>query len=221
MSTPARLTVEYESYKLLLLRFQECNAMVRHFYLSLLACVFFIVTIEPLSNASKKLTARAMKQCDSLRSFQYACEPPAINVDTQQPVNCNEDNSVTVTCKVAGGISCRGLLNGTRFFQLQVPNSCSYNAHIHHSTTLLLSIFFGFLGIDRMYLGYYAVGIMKMLSLGGLFVLWLIDVVLIALQLLQPADGSRYIMNYYGPHVSPLRFDASTNYSVYTCIDCL
>ncbi|ETN85900.1 hypothetical protein NECAME_16589 [Necator americanus] len=95
MSTPARLTVEYESYKLLLLRFQECNAMVRHFYLSLLACVFFIVTIEPLSDASKKLTARAMKQCDSLRSFQYACEPPAINVDTQQPVNCNEDNSVT------------------------------------------------------------------------------------------------------------------------------
>ncbi|KHJ76864.1 hypothetical protein OESDEN_23516 [Oesophagostomum dentatum] len=56
-----------------------------------------------------------------------------------------------------------------------------------------------------MYLGYYAIGIIKMFSLGGLFVLWLIDVVLIALQLLQPADGSRYIMNYYGPRVSALR----------------
>ncbi|EPB66597.1 TM2 domain protein [Ancylostoma ceylanicum] len=136
---------------------------------------------------------------------KYACEPPAISVDTQQPLNCNEDNSVTVTCKVASGIICRGLLNGTRFFYLEVPNACSYHAHLHHSTALLLSIFFGFLGIDRMYLGYYAVGIVKMFSLGGLFVLWLIDVVLIALQLLQPADGSRYIMNYYGPRVSPLR----------------
>ncbi|RCN26381.1 Tim10/DDP family zinc finger [Ancylostoma caninum] len=48
-----------------------------------------------------------------------------------------------------------------------------------------------------------------MFSLGGLFVLWLIDVVLIALQLLQPADGSRYIMNYYGPRVSPLRKEIS------------
>lgn len=45
-----------------------------------------------------------------------------------------------------------------------------------------------------------------MFSLGGLFVLWLIDVVLIALQLLQPADGSHYIMNYYGPRVSALRY---------------
>nr|CDJ87240.1 TM2 domain containing protein [Haemonchus contortus] len=161
------------------------------------------------------------KPCQSLRSFQYACEPPLINAETQQPLNCNEDNSVTVTCKVANGVQCRGLLNGTRYFQLTKPNACSYHAHLHHSTALLLSIFLGFLGIDRMYLGYYAVGIIKMFSLGGLFVLWLIDVVLIALQLLQPADGSGFIINYYGPRVSPLRFDGATNYSVYTCIDCL
>ncbi|VDP35403.1 unnamed protein product [Heligmosomoides polygyrus] len=103
----------------------------------------------------------------------------------------------------------------------QKPNSCSYHAHLHHSTALLLSIFLGFLGIDRIYLGYYAIGIIKMFSLGGLFVLWLIDVVLIALQLLLPADGSGYIINYYGPRVSPLRFDGGTNYSMYTCIDCM
>ncbi|KAK5969640.1 hypothetical protein GCK32_002169, partial [Trichostrongylus colubriformis] len=38
------------------------------------------------------------------------------------------------------------------------PNASNYNAHLLHSTALLLSIFLGFLGIDRMYLGYYAVG---------------------------------------------------------------
>ncbi|VDO13557.1 unnamed protein product [Haemonchus placei] len=43
-----------------------------------------------------------------------------INAETQQPLNCNEDNSVTVTCKVANGVQCRGLLNGTRYFQLTV-----------------------------------------------------------------------------------------------------
>lgn len=152
---------------------------------------------------------------------RYACELPAISPETQQPLNCNVDNSVTVACKVANGIHCSGLLNGTQFFQLLKPNSCSYHAHLHHSTALLLSIFLGFLGIDRIYLGYYAIGIIKMFSLGGLFVLWLIDVVLIALQLLLPADGSGYIINYYGPRVSPLRFDGGTNYSMYTCIDCM
>ncbi|KAK6045475.1 hypothetical protein COOONC_17020 [Cooperia oncophora] len=116
-----------------------------------------------------------LKSCQSLRTFQYACEPPAINPETQQPLNCNVDNSVTVTCKVANGIQCRGLLNGTRYFHLSKPNACSYHAHVHHSTALLLSIFLGFL-------------------------------VLIALQLLQPADGSGFIINYYGPRVSPLRY---------------
>ncbi|CAJ0598772.1 unnamed protein product [Cylicocyclus nassatus] len=194
--------------------------MVRFLYLSALFCSF-LVMIDSHVGVSKFSTSRSLKQCQSLRSFQYKCEPPAIGVDTQQPVNCNEDDSVTVTCQVASGIACRGLQNNTRYFYLKVPNACSYRAHLHHSTALLLSIFFGFLGIDRLYLGYYAIGIIKMFSLGGLFVLWLIDVVLIALQLLQPADGSQYIMNYYGPRVSALRFDAATNFSVYTCIDCL
>ncbi|VDL76394.1 unnamed protein product [Nippostrongylus brasiliensis] len=153
--------------------------------------------------------------------LRYTCENPVINPDTQQPRSCNADNSVTYICKVANGIHCIGLLNGTRSFQLTKPNECSANAHLHHSTALLLSIFLGFLGIDRIYLGYYAVGLMKMFSLGGLFIIWLVDVVLIALQILQPADGSGYIINYHGPRVSPLRFDEGTNYSLYTCIDCL
>uniref|UniRef100_A0A0K0DD26 TM2 domain-containing protein n=1 Tax=Angiostrongylus cantonensis TaxID=6313 RepID=A0A0K0DD26_ANGCA len=145
---------------------------------------------------------------------RYACESPVINLDTQQPLNCNEDNSVT------GKVSFFCFFLYMNKFIL-IPNFCSYNAHIHHSNALLLSLFFGFLGFDRIYLGYYAIGIIKMFSLGGLFVLWLVDVVLIALQLLLPADGSGYIINYYGPRVTPLRFDGATNYSIYTCVDCI
>ncbi|KAK6016270.1 hypothetical protein OSTOST_18248, partial [Ostertagia ostertagi] len=95
-----------------------------------------------------------LKPCQSLRTFQYACEPPVINPETQQPLNCNVDNSVTVTCKVANGVHCRGLLNGTRYFHLSKPISWQVTTSPSHSLPLLLSIFLGFLGIDRMYLGY-------------------------------------------------------------------
>lgn len=45
---------------------------------------------------------------------------------------------------------------------------------------LLLSIIVGSLGIDRFYLGYIGTGILKLITLGGFGVWWLIDVILIA-----------------------------------------
>ena len=57
---------------------------------------------------------------------------------------------------------------------------------------LILSIFVGGFGIDRFYLGYTGMGILKLLT-GGLFgILWLIDVIWIATGKLGPADGSGY-----------------------------
>jgi len=45
--------------------------------------------------------------------------------------------------------------------------------------TLLLSIFLGELGIDRFYLGKVGTGILKLLTLGGFGIWWLIDVILV------------------------------------------
>ena len=45
---------------------------------------------------------------------------------------------------------------------------------------LLLSILIGGLGIDRFYMGYIGLGILKLITLGGFGVWWLIDLILIA-----------------------------------------
>jgi TM2 domain-containing membrane protein YozV len=56
-------------------------------------------------------------------------------------------------------------------------------------TALLLSIFLGGLGIDRFYLGYTLLGILKMITGGGLGIWWLIDVILILIGKMTDADG--------------------------------
>jgi hypothetical protein len=56
-------------------------------------------------------------------------------------------------------------------------------------TAVLLSLFVGWLGIDRFYLGYTGLGIVKLLTL-GFFGIWaLIDLVLIIMGRLPDSDG--------------------------------
>ena len=45
---------------------------------------------------------------------------------------------------------------------------------------LLMSIFFGSLGVDRFIMGKVGTGILKLITLGGLGIWWLIDLILIA-----------------------------------------
>ena len=47
------------------------------------------------------------------------------------------------------------------------------------TTVLLLSIFIGYLGIDRIYVGDVGWGVLKMLTCGGIGIWWLIDLFLI------------------------------------------
>lgn len=60
------------------------------------------------------------------------------------------------------------------------------------TTALLLSVLVGGLGVDRFYLGYTGMGVLKLLTGGCLGVLWIIDIVNIATGKLAPADGSGY-----------------------------
>ncbi len=46
--------------------------------------------------------------------------------------------------------------------------------------TLIMSILFGSLGVDRFIMGHVGLGILKLITLGGCGIWWLIDLILIA-----------------------------------------
>lgn len=64
------------------------------------------------------------------------------------------------------------------------------------TTALILSILVGGLGVDRFYLGYTGMGVLKLLTGGCFGILWIIDIINIATGKLAPADGSGYTEDF-------------------------
>ncbi len=60
------------------------------------------------------------------------------------------------------------------------------------TTALILSVLVGGLGVDRFYLGYTGMGVLKLLTGGCFGILYIIDIINIATGKLRPADGSAY-----------------------------
>jgi len=51
---------------------------------------------------------------------------------------------------------------------------------VNWTLTLVMSIIFGQLGVDRFIMGHIGLGILKLITFGGFGIWWLIDVILIA-----------------------------------------
>ncbi|XP_064485421.1 TM2 domain-containing protein CG10795-like [Ornithodoros turicata] len=147
--------------------------------------------------------------CSSLLMGQYICAPPDIDSTTQQPRNCGPDNVAHVQCTPAEGVVC---INGTGTSKdsFERPIPCSYTRGYSFETSLLLSVFLGMFGADRFYLGYPAIGLAKFCTLGFMFLGQLVDIALISMQVVKPADGSNYVIDYFGPRLSFLAVDNDT-----------
>ncbi|XP_028428591.1 TM2 domain-containing protein 1 [Perca flavescens] len=152
--------------------------------------------------------------CDNLSLGQYLCKDPKIDDATQEPENCR-DTTAWGECLPAPNISCR-LSNGTEFkfsgeevgFNKTIP--CRNVSGYSYKVAVALSLFLGWLGADRFYLGYPALGLLKFCTVGFCGIGTLIDFILIAMQIVGPADGSNYIVDYYGARLTRLSITNQT-----------
>lgn len=153
-----------------------------------------------------EITGEYATNCSSLLPGQYLCTDLNVDPRTQQPRGCTKAGRAKVVCNSAPGITCLETNNGT--FEKEV--SCKYTNGYSFETALLLSVFLGMFGVDRIYLGYYAIGLAKFCTLGFLFLGQLIDIILIATQTVGPADGSHYVISYYGAGIEVIHMDNMT-----------
>ncbi|XP_060611738.2 TM2 domain-containing protein 3 [Anolis sagrei] len=120
--------------------------------------------------------------CWQLPPLDYVCSNPA-NCKT---VSCPRERYMA-NCTVRDHIHCLG----NRTFPKMLY--CNWTGGYKWSTALALSITLGGFGADRFYLGQWREGLGKLFSFGGLGIWTLIDVLLIGVGYVGPADGSLYI----------------------------
>jgi TM2 domain-containing membrane protein YozV len=63
---------------------------------------------------------------------------------------------------------------------------------VRFTTVIVTSIFVGVFGVDRFCLGYVCCGIIKLFTLGGIGVWWLVDLILLLVGYTYPSDGSSW-----------------------------
>ncbi|KAF7212835.1 TM2 domain-containing protein 3 [Nothobranchius furzeri] len=120
--------------------------------------------------------------CWQLDPSQYSC----LNTTNCMTVSCPRKRYNT-TCDVLDHVHCLG----RRHFQKRL--FCNLTGGYKWSTALALSVTLGGFGADRFYLGQWREGLGKLFSFGGLGIWTLIDVLLIGVGYVGPADGSLYI----------------------------
>ncbi len=105
-------------------------------------------------------------------------EGPYAFADLQAQARARYIRSTTMVRRADG--------SGTWFPAGDMPGVFSEKEWI---TAVLLSLIAGWLGIDRFYLGYTGLGILKLITLGGCGIWALIDLILIAMGNLDDANG--------------------------------
>ncbi|TRZ20030.1 hypothetical protein HGM15179_007011 [Zosterops borbonicus] len=147
-------------------------------------------------------------KCEELRLGQY----PDRGRDGVGGGCCGDG---PVQCLPAPNITCRDHLGIEKFFTgkevgFYKPIECRNVNGYSYKVAVALSLFLGWLGADRFYLGYPALGLLKFCTVGFCGIGSLIDFILISMQIVGPSDGSSYIIDYYGARLTRLTITNAT-----------
>uniref|UniRef100_A0A7N5KIY4 TM2 domain containing 1 n=1 Tax=Ailuropoda melanoleuca TaxID=9646 RepID=A0A7N5KIY4_AILME len=151
---------------------------------------------SPPPVAKRRLSARTSNWDNIL------CEEPPLR---QGRVPCFP--APNITCKDFGGNETHFTGNEVGFLK---PISCRNVNGYSYKVAVALSLFLGWLGADRFYLGYPALGLLKFCTVGFCGIGSLIDFILISMQIVGPSDGSSYIIDYYGTRLTRLSITNET-----------
>ncbi|NXI80686.1 TM2D1 protein, partial [Rhipidura dahli] len=154
-------------------------------------------------------------KCEELRLGQYPERGRAgPGPRTQEPMNCT-NHTAYVQCLPAPNITCKDHLGIEKVFTgrevgFYKPIECRNVNGYSYKVAVALSLFLGWLGADRFYLGYPALGLLKFCTVGFCGIGSLIDFILISMQIVGPSDGSSYIIDYYGARLTRLTITNAT-----------